>query len=435
MTGNLPKQYNHLTSEDRQEIMECLDKGMTFKAIARRVKKSSTTISREVKKRMDVQPLSVNRSKADGSPINDKPCPLFLKAPFVCNPCKKRRGNCAYQKQLYIAKKAQAEYETMLRESREGIPLSKEEFWESDTIIANGINKGQHLYHIMESNDIAFSISSAYRHLHRGYLSISKIDMPRVVKFKARKHTSRDAVPKALREGRTYSDFLAFVDGQGIKSWVEMDTVIGRPGGKVIMTFDFTFCNFMFGLLLDNKTAAEAALKIKAFKESLNAGGIRFGDILPLILTDNGGEFSNTFAFTDGIDGTPESRLFFCDPYQSSQKPKVEKNHTMFRDIVPKGESFDRFTQETVNLIFSHVNAVKRKILNGKTPYGMFSFMFGENVASLLGIRLILAQEAIQSPLLLKCISKSFASSGKKPSASQPSLQTEGSVDCGANNG
>jgi IS30 family transposase len=96
----------------------------------------------------------------------------------------------------------------------------------------------------------------------------------------------------------------------------------------------------------------------------LRKGGIRFGDIIPLLLTDNGGEFSNIFAFVNNLDGEPETDLFFCDPYQSSQKPKVEKNHTMFRDIVPKGESFDCFTQETVNLIFSHVNSVKRKSLN-----------------------------------------------------------------------
>ena len=56
-------------------------------------------------------------------------------------------------------------------------------------------------------------------------------------------------MPKAIREGRAYADFLAFVDEKGIKSWVEMDTVVGRIGGKAIQTFDFTFCNFMFGLL------------------------------------------------------------------------------------------------------------------------------------------------------------------------------------------
>jgi len=392
----------HLTLDDRQEIMECLNKGVTFRDIARRIGKDPRTISREVKKRLVVQPLSVIQSKADGSPVDDRPCPLLLKAPFTCNPCKKRRGACAFRKQLYIAKNAQAEYEALLREAREGIPLNKEEFWEADGIIADGIKKGQHLYHIMESNDVGFSKSSAYRHLHRGYLSVSKTDFPRVVKFKARKQRRFDSVPKSLREGRSYADFLNFIDERGITSWVEMDTVIGRPGGKVIMTFDFTPGNFMFGLLLDNKTAAEVAAKIHALKKRLYEGGIRFGDIIPLLLTDNGGELANVFAFMLNLDGEPETELFFCDPCQAHQKPKVEKNHTLFRDVVPKGVSFDCFTQETVNLIFSHVNSIKRKSLNGKTPYEVFSFMFGKSAAALLGIKEIPAADVIQSPKLLK---------------------------------
>jgi len=94
--------------------------------------------------------------------------------------------------------------------------------------------------------------------------------------------------------------------------------------------------------------------------------------------------------------------LFFCDPYSSWQKPRVEKNHTLFRDIAPKGTSFDSYSQETVNLIFSHVNGVKRKVLNAKTPYEMFTFMYGENIANLLGIDFVPASEVIQSPKLLK---------------------------------
>lgn len=392
----------HLRPDERQEIMECIDKGMSFKDIARRVGKSPTTISREVKKHLTIQPLSVTHMQSDGTPIECKPCPLLLKAPFVCNPCKKRRVRCAFQKQLYIAKDAQREYETLLREAREGIPLNKEEFWEADSIIAEGIKKGQHLYHIMASHDVGFSKSSAYRHLHRGYLSVSKVDLPRAAKFKPRKQHKPDYIPKALKEGRTYQDFLAFIDEHDLTAWVEMDTVIGRIGGKVIMTFDFTVCNFMFGLLLDDKTAAEAASKIQALKMRLCEGNVRFGEVFPLLLTDNGGEFANIFAFIHDLDGMPETDVFFCDPYHSSQKPRVEKNHTLFRDIVPKGESFNHFTQETVNLIFSHVNSVRRKILNGRTPYEMFSFLFGESTARILGINPISSADVVQSPRLLK---------------------------------
>jgi len=400
------KKNKHLTNDDRQEIMECLDKGMTFKAIARRIKKDPTTISKEVKKHLTIKDAPIKRANTDGTPIEGKRCQFLLKAPFVCNPCEKRRRQCSFQKQLYIAKSAQTEYKTLLREAREGIPLNKEEFWEADTVITAGIKKGQRLYHIMETHDVGFSKSTAYRNLHRGYLSISKMDLPRMVKFKARKKYKADSVPKSLRVGRTYDDFLAFIDERGIKHWVEMDTVIGRLGGKVIMTFDFTLNNFMFGLLLDDKTADEAALKIKSLKEKLIKNGAKFGDIIPLLLTDNGGEFANVSAFIADADGEIETNLFFCDPYSSSQKPKVEKNHTIFRDIVPKGYSFDHFTQETVNLIFSHVNGVKRKIFYGKSPFEMFSFVFGKDVTALFGVREIPADDVIQSPKLLMNLKK-----------------------------
>ena len=402
------KKNKHLTREDRQEIMECLDKGMTFKAIARRVSKDPTTISKEVKKHLQVTESAISHKAADGAVIEERRCPALLKAPFVCNPCDKRRRKCEFQRQLYIAGKAHSEYETLLSEAREGIALNKEVFWEGDAIIAEGMKKGQRLYHILNTHDVGFSQSTAYRSLHKGYLSVGMLDFPRVAKFKARKQYRADSVPKAVRVGRTYNDFLSFIEENGIKSWVEMDTIIGRQGGKVIMTFHFTWCDFMFGLLLENKTADEVASKVRTLKAELNTTEIRFGDVIPLLLTDNGGEFSNVFAFTENLDGETETSIFFCDPYRSCQKPKVEKNHTLFRDIVPKGSSFDRFTQDTVNLIFSHVNGVKRKVLNGKSPYEMFAFVYGYVVPTIFGVQEIPAALVVQSPKLLKSLSHSL---------------------------
>jgi len=126
-----------------------------------------------------------------------------------------------------------------------------------------------------------------------------------------------------------------------------------------------------------------------------------FGDIFPVLLTDNGGEFADVFSIENDLNGAKESALFFCDPYKSCQKPRVEKNHTLFRDIVPKGKSFDGFSQDTVNLIFSHVNSVKRKSLNGKTPYEIFTFAYGKKVAHALGIKPVAPDKVMQSPKLL----------------------------------
>jgi IS30 family transposase len=231
---------------------------------------------------------------------------------------------------------------------------------------------------------------------------VSAVEFPRVVKFKPRAHAYAAYVPKANKIGRTYADFLLLREEMGWTAWVEMDTVIGRVGGKVILTFDFIFCNFMFGFLLPDKSAACVSSAILALKKHLDDHGIPFGTVFPIILTDNGGEFSDVAAIENDLCGNKETHLFYCDPSQSSQKPHVEKNHTLFRDVVPQGSSFEEFTQDTVNLIFSHVNCVKRKTLHGRTPYQLLAFTFGAVLPDLLDIEDIPAEQVVQSPLLLK---------------------------------
>ena len=78
-----------MTLKDRIEIQTCLRSGMTFKAIARRIGKDPTTVSREVKARS-----APHRS---GFSTLEEACPLLLKAPFVCNGCAKRsHASCRF---------------------------------------------------------------------------------------------------------------------------------------------------------------------------------------------------------------------------------------------------------------------------------------------------------------------------------------------------
>lgn len=392
------KKNKHMTLDDRIEIQECLSKGMTFKAIAKRIQKDPTTVSKEVKLHGKTYSNSFTKT--------DECCPKLLKAPFVCNGCvKKNHSNCPYPRRIYYAKEAQNNYKCVLKESRQGIPLTKEEFYNTERIISSAVSSGQHIYHAIQANNLPVSKSTVYRHIQFGYYTISKIDLPRAAKFKPRKTIKGEYVPKGVKIGRTYDDFLLFIEENPSVNYVEMDTVIGRVGGKVIMTFQFVNVDFMFGILLDNKTAAEAACKILALKEKMCTSGFSFGDVFPLLLTDNGGEFSDVFAFENNLNGEQKSLVFFCDPNAPYQKPHVENNHTLFRDIVPSGTSFDDFTQDTVNLIFSHINAVKRKHFNGKSAYDMFSFTYSKELASLLGVSFVNPKNVIQSPKLLKVFS------------------------------
>ena len=382
--------HKHLTLSDRNDIQLGLERGETFKAIGHLILKDPTTVSKEVKR---------NRQARD-STSNNLPCPLLDKAPFVCNGCPKRRQNCGYQKIFYLAKQAQKQYEQTLVEAREGTPLNSQTFWDMDKIISDGVKKGQHIYHILKTHNLDVSSSTVYRHIRKGYLSIAPIDLARAVKFKERRKNKLPSIPKEAKKGRSYEDFQNYLSLNQLDYWLEMDTVMGRMGGKVLLTFNLSFCNFIFARLLDNKTALEVTKHLYDIKNTLHQADKDFFQLFPVILTDNGGEFARVDDIEMDVRG--ESKLFFCDPNRSDQKGRIEKNHTLIRDILPKGTSFDNLTQEDINLICSHVNSVKRAALNGKSAYELFTFTYGEEISKLLGISKIPAEDVCQSSKLLQ---------------------------------
>ena len=382
--------HKHLTLSDRNDIQLGLERGETFKAIGQSILKDPTTVSKEVKRNRQVRE----------STCHNLPCPLLDKAPFVCNGCPKRRQNCGYKKIFYLAKQAQKQYEQTLVEAREGTPLNSKTFWDMDKVISDGVKKGQHIYHILKTHNLDVSSSTVYRHIRKGYLSIAPIDLARAVKFKERRKSKLPSIPKEAKKGRSYEDFQNYLVLNQLDSWLEMDTVMGRMGGKVLLTFNLSFCNFIFARLLDNKTALEVTKHLYDIKNTLHQADKDFFQLFPVILTDNGGEFARVDDIEMDVRG--ESKLFFCDPNRSDQKGRIEKNHTLIRDILPKGTSFDNLTQEDINLVCSHVNSVKRAALNGKSAYELFAFTYGEEIPMLLGISKIPAEDVCQSSKLLQ---------------------------------
>ncbi|VLU51401.1 transposase, ISSmi3 [Streptococcus pneumoniae] len=382
--------HKHLTLSDRNDIQLGLERGETFKAIGQSILKDPTTVSKEVKRNKQIR----------DSTSNNLPCPLLDKAPFVCNGCPKRRQNCGFKKIFYLAKQAQKQYEQTLVESREGTPLNSKTFWEMDKVISDGVKKGQHIYHILKTHNLDVISSTVYRHIRKGYLSIAPIDLARAVKFKDRRKSKLPSIPKEAKKGRSYEDFQNYLALNQLDSWLEMDTVMGRMGGKVLLTFNLSFCNFIFARLLDNKTALEVTKHLYDIKNTLHQADKDFFQLFPVILTDNGGEFARVDDIEMDVRG--ESKLFFCDPNRSDQKGRIEKNHTLIRDILPKGTSFDNLTQKDINLVCSHVNSVKRAALNGKSAYELFAFTYGEEIPKLLGISKIPAEDVCQSSKLLQ---------------------------------
>ncbi len=290
----------------------------------------------------------------------------------------------------------------MLVESRVGANITEDELMVLDEIVSPLIMRGQSVHHIVTQNQDQFEISekSIYRYISGGLLKARNIDMPRVCRTKPRKSKPVEhKVDKSCRVGRTYAEFLSFVETSGV-SVVEMDSVIGRVGGKVLLTMMFKSSDLMLAFIRERNTSQSVIDVFDSIYELL--GQDCFKALFSVIITDNGSEFSNPKALEYDAQGNNRTKLYYCDPYASFQKPNVELNHEFIRRILPKGSSFDDFTQDDISLMMSHINSYSREKLNDKSPFDTFSFLYGYDVLEKLGIRRIPANEILLKPSLLK---------------------------------
>ena len=200
--------------------------------------------------------------------------------------------------------------------------------------------------------------------------------------------------------GRTYTDYLQYKLNHLDKSTTEMDTVYNNQNGPYIQTFIFENTSFMIGILHKEKTADSMSKALDKIHEKLDSE--EYEKLFSLILSDRGTEFSKPIQFeVNQTTGEIKGKIFYCDPQHPSQKPHVENNHILLRMILPKKTNLNFLTQEKLDLMFSHLNSMPRASLGGKTPYDVFTFLYGEKVAKKLNIQKIRKDDVNLTPSLL----------------------------------
>ena len=424
----------HMTLSDRIFIEQSLANHNSFKEIASVLKKDPSTISKEIRKHRTFKEGSHYNLKnncahlsscqrlriCDGKLCNylckrsktcdcTKHCPDFAlylcpkltKPPYVCNGCSNHA--CRYDKYFYRAKDADSSYEQLKHDCRQGINLTPEERAALDKLVSPLIRNGQTMDHIFSEHkeDIPCSERTLYRYIDAGILSVRNIDLPRKVKYKPRKQS--DTSEKLSREctiGRTYADFLEYLESNPDTNVVEMDTVVGPEPGKVILTMLFRNCSLMLAFLMDN-TKSESVIQIFRFLQN-ELGSDTFARLFPVILTDRGPEFSNPLALECDEYGEILSKVFYCNANAPYQKGRLEKNHEFLRYIIPKGTSFDAMTQDDITLCINHINSTARGSLNGRTPFELASMLLDEKLFKLLHLKHVEPDSVLLKPALLK---------------------------------
>ena len=422
----------HLTLDERKIIEESLEKKLLFKDIAKFLDKDPSTISKEIRKhREKKEPTSLhygfnkcaNRQNCHKKNIcnpnctkecrscklcNEK-CPDFdeglckrlLKPPYVCNGCEFKTG-CRKIKYLYRAYTSFNEYKTTLSLSREGINLTPEELENLDNVISPLVARGQSISHIYltQKDKINCTKQTLYNYIDKNYFSVCNLDLPRKVKYKKRKSKKKEPKDTTIRKGRTYEDFLKYCEENPELPIIEMDTVEGKKGGKVLLTLFFRSSKLMLAFLLNQKNSISVQ-KIFDYVENILSNEL-FEKTFPIILTDNGSEFSNPLGLEFNQEGIGRTRIFFCNPEASYQKGAIEKNHEYIRYVIPKGTTMDNYTQQDITKMINNINSTARESLNGHSPYELSKLLIHEDVLKKLNLTMVPANEIQLNPLLLK---------------------------------
>ena len=328
-------------------------------------------------------------------------CPHLKKFPWVCNGCPKATG-CHLNKYYYYADCADKDYKLTLKESREGINLTPDEFNLLNHIVKTYVAKDQPIYHIVKSHDLPVSERTIYNYIEKGYLSTKSIDLRRKVTYKKRyQHKADKTILRKIKQGRTYEDYKEYIEAHPDASIVEMDTVISANGSnRVLLTLHFVKYHFQLAYILDSKEVVNINACINNLCDQI--GIDNFKKLFEVILTDNGPEFSDP----ESIEVEPETgevraKVFFCHPYASREKGHCEKNHEYIRYILPKGTVFDFLTQDMCDLMMSHINSTKRPSVNG-SPYDFMALAYGKELMDLLKIKKIEANDITLSTKLIR---------------------------------
>lgn len=425
--SKLTHDNKHLTLDERKIIQTGIENRSRKIDIARTIGKDPTTVAKEIRKHRILRPrnqfiypsICIHNKECGGckkkcSKYEEIKCNKRDRSPGACNKCPDM-AKCHLDKYFYKAKDADEEYRKDLVDFREGINLTTSERKELASILKPLLDKGQSLYQIKSSHkEIKQCIKTLYNYIEMDVFKedgINVFSLKEQVNRKQFKNKYKKRKEPANYDGHKYKDFLKFKEENPDIPTTEMDTVLNSVSGPYIQTFYFETSGIMIGFIHKNKTSDSMSNTLDYLEEKL--GHNLYIELFYLILTDRGVEFEKVSMFEfNKKNGEFRSNVFYCDPYQSSQKPHVENTHNYIRDIIPNEVDITNIKQEDLNLMFSHINSTPRKSLKGKTPYEMFEFMFntqdnpncGKQILDKLNIKKIKRDEVILKPYLLKHI-------------------------------
>ena len=320
--------YTHLTPFEREKILFFLAEGKSITEIAHLLKRSKSTISRELRR--------------NAAPVDQLMpyCPLTAQALY-----KQRREACHPHKRL------------------EHAPLHSyiqicilEYHWSPEEIV--GRIQLEHGCHLV-------SVPTIYRAIHAGLLNPPGAS----AKFVLRKlrHHGKRRHKKGSEEHRgkfvishPIEERPASAANRSVRGHWEADTVVGKQGKACLVTLVDRKSRYLLGGKAMSKTAAAVN---KVMCEALS------GQPHLSVTPDRGKEFSKHAQLKKELKRVT---FYFPAPHHPWERGTNENTNGLLREFFPKGKDITDTPEDYIQRKYHELNLRPRKCLGYKTPYEVY---------------------------------------------------------------
>jgi transposase, IS30 family len=333
-SGGMPPRWEErsplrLSLEEREEISRGLTAGESFAAIARRLQRATSTVSRDV--------------NANGG--------------------RDRYRAAAADRAAYAA--ARRPRSTVFERNddlRSYVEAKLEVRWSPEQISKR--LKADH----RNNEEMRVSHETIYQALFvqsRGGLRKELAKSLRSGRTRRRSHRRSTIAKRGRISNMTMiSDRPAEVTDRAVPGHWEGDLIIGKNQGSAIGTLvERSFRLTLLVQLVNGRTTDEVTAAIQRQIATLP-------DQLAKSLTwDQGHELAGHVGFTVAT-GIP---VYFCDPHSPWQRGTNENTNGLLRQYFPKGTDLSVYTQDDLDAVAAELNSRPRRVLNYLTPSEAFT--------------------------------------------------------------
>lgn len=309
--------YHHVTEVERYQISTLLTLGVTQKAIARKLRRSPSTISRELRRNRGLR----GYRPAQAQRLSEE-----------------RQTLCAANAPC-ISIGAWHHIEKLLCQQ-----------WSPEQIAGR--------------TGLACT-TSIYHHVYRDKASGGNLHSHlRCRKKRRKRYGSGRSMRGSIANRRPLSKRPDAVDvRQRLGDW-EGDTVIGKHHQRALVTLVERRSQLVRIGRVESRHAGPVASRMINLLKPV-------AKISHTLTLDNGKEF----ALHEKVEGRTGIKVYFADPYSSWQRGLNEQVNGLIRQYVPKGSSLKHLSRRDIAMIEKRLNNRPRKSLGYKTPLEVFNQM------------------------------------------------------------